>query len=305
MNRWAVAALLLFLCLGVSHAQKVQFRSTGLVSFTPASDVYLAALGNVLEADPASPEVRLRVTGQNSNYSLEVSLAPWTQGEPGTAELQARYTFSVNGRAQTTDWLPLGRTPREVLSSREKKLDIDVTYRLRVTGAESAGPYTTTVTYRVGNSTVKHDVRVLVPSALALRLGGVRATGGTAAIYFAYEGAGEVAVYLDAVERGVPLPITGSDLRQVEIFCNHPRGCAVDLSVSVSVSAANAPPASALTASDLLVGGLPADGRRFEVPLPTGGFRPLVTSEDFSLKVDGLEGPGAYTFQLLYKARFR
>ena len=293
-------ALLGFFCvlnaLSTGDAQRLRFRSSGLITFAPPSEVYLAALGEAVEPEPLSPDIRMRIT-RSRRYTFQIERSAWSADAP---ELQARYVFSNRrgGRFETT-WLSLDSPLQGTFTTDDNRTDISAVYRVQLTGREVGDTYTTTVTYRAGDSSVQHDVRVVVPATTALRVNGSFDNTQTTTINFDYSGS-QVMTYLRALENAAPLSATSSDLRTVEVFSNARGG----YSVSVDVSPISAVNASNRALSDkLYLKGQIAQGRRFSSASPTYGFQPLASPDDFSLFVDGSEGPGDYTFNVTYEAQ--
>ena len=293
-GRWAGALLILLCSLGVADAQRLRFRSSGLVTFAPTSDVYLASFGDTLEPEPSSPDIRMRVDGSR-RYTLRIEPTARSNGAP---ELQARYTLSSRrGGAAVTGWLSLDRALQGTVASPDERTEISAEYRVRLTGEEVAGSYTVSVTYRAGSASAQHSVRVVVPSATALRLDASLATVQSAALSFDYGGA-NLSAYLRAIEARTPLGATGSDFRALEVFTNSPRGYTVAVEVQQDLVQGDDQ-----VADKLYLTGQPAQGRRFRSTSPTYGFEPLISPDDFALLVDGLEEPGTYTFRLTYDAQ--
>ncbi len=288
--------LLCFLCvLGSADAQRLRFRSSGLVTFAPTAETYLASLGEITQPEPSSPNIRMRVD-RARRYTFRVEPTSRSTGAP---ELQARYTFSSrNGGTAVTNWLSLDRPLQGTITSPDNRTEISVAYRVQLTGQEVAGNYTTSVTYRAGNSPVQHDVRIAVPTATALRIDSSLVTSQTARVDFDYSGS-NVMTYLRAIETLTPLSATDSDVRTLEVFSNDPQG----YTVTVAVTQEDLSPGGELIAERLYLAGQPAQGRRFSSASPTYGFEPLLTPAEFSLLVDGLEEPGDYTFRLTYDAQ--
>ena len=289
-------AFLCFLCsLSLADAQRLRFRSSGLVTFAPTTDVYLTELGDVIEPDPSSPNIRMRVDNARQ-YLFQIDPTARPSGAP---ELQARYIFSSrNGGSASTNWISLDRPLQGTVTSPDRRTEIEVAYRVRLTGQEVAGDYTTSITYRANNSPVQHDVRVVVPEATALRIDSSLVTAQTATINFDY-GGDQLRAYLQAIETLTPLPATDSDIRTLEVFTNNPGGYTVTVGVTLDTPS----PSGSLLAEHLFIAGQPAQGRRFTNASPTYGFQPLISPNDFSLLVDGSEEPGDYLFHLTYDAQ--
>ena len=295
----AACVYLAFLCLlfslTLADAQRLRFRSSGLVTFAPTTDMYLAKLGDVIEPEPSSPNIRMRVDNARQ-YLFRVDPTARPGGAP---QLQARYVFSSrNGGSAATNWISLDRPLQGTVTSPDSRTEIEVAYRVQLTGQEVAGDYTTSITYRANNSLVQHDVRVVVPEATALRIDSSLVTAQTATINFDYSG-DQLRAYLQAIETLTPLPATDSDIRTLEVFTNNPSGYTVTVGVTLDTPS----PSGSLLAEHLYIAGQPAQGRRFSNASPTYGFQPLISPDDFSLLVDGSEEPGDYLFRLTYDAK--
>lgn len=298
-------ALLLLALLAVSSASarygQVNFISSGLVSFNVTAEAYANALAcagcNYLYPDPGPPIV-LRVRPQNPDYhyTLDTLHSGFSPANP--LNLEARYTVidhDDNGVLFRIDWRPVNQIPTALFTEPQVEdeaiVRVEVEYRLRVTGAELAGNHLASVTYRIreNNRAVAHEVRVILPSFLTLRLVGNITPGLSHTVSFDYSQA--TAAYLHAVSSGAPLSATGSSLERVEISTNHPTGFTVTVIVSETP-----------LRDRLWLLGLPAHGRRFSSSGPTNGFVTLFTASDFGLVVDGGETPGLHTFSVTYEA---
>ena len=293
-------ALLGFFCvlsaLSTGDAQRLRFRSSGLITFAPTSEAYLAALGEAVEPERSSPDIRMRIT-RSRRYTFQIERSVWSADAP---ELQARYIFTNRrgGRVET-GWLSLDSPLQGTFTTDDNRTDISAAYRVQLTGREVGGTYTTTVTYRAGDSSVQHDVRVVVPTTTALRVNGSLDNTQTVTVNFDYSGS-RVMTYLRALEDAAPLPATSSDLRTVEVFSNARGGYSVDVDVSPNnvVNESNR-----VLRDNLYLKGRTARGRRFSSTSPTYGFQPLASPDDFLLFVDGSEEPGNCTFQVTYEAQ--
>lgn len=298
-------ALLLLALLAVSTASarygEVDFISSGLVSFTITPEAYAAALAcagcNFLHPDPGQATV-LEVRRQSARhpYTLEVFHGGFSPANP--VNLEARYTVTDHddtGVLFTIDWQPVSQIPtvlfNEARVGGQNRVRVEVEYRLRVTGAELAGSYLASVTYRIreNNDAVTHNLRVTLPSFLTLRLVGQLAPGLSHTVSFDYSQA--TAAYLHAISSGIQLPVTGSSLERLEISTNHPTGYTVTVIVSESP-----------LRDRLRLFGAAAHGRRFSSSGPTNGFVTLLTASDFGLVVDGGETPGVHILTVRYEA---
>jgi hypothetical protein len=295
---------------GAAFAQdgRVAFVTSGLVSFTVTPEAFAAA-GACPACEPIAPDpgtaIVLEVTRQNPNrlYTIDVLHDGW--GPPGDLPLEARYTVtSTNGQTVflTTAWLPIDAAPTLVFTQavvqRENRVRVEVDYRMALRGDEPAGTFATRVTHRVRENgvSVAHDVRVSIPSFLSLRL--VGRTPGVASAVVAFDYADAPGVYLQAVTSGTPLAPTGHDLVRVEVATNHPSGYAVTARVEELLAPAGAPSFD----GRLWLAGAPAQGRTFVGAGPTDGFVTIATGDDYGLRVDGGEAPGAYLFSVTFEA---
>lgn len=300
-----VAALAL---LGSAQAQVGRIDPVSLVPVTfTVSDADLAAAEGcpgclVVQPDPG-PGVVFDVRRQSPRavYVLDVSLEGWTPAGGPILEVQVTVT-SVDRRTTylETPWTALSETPIALLDQTEAnqaRVRVTASYRLRLVGEETAGTYTSQVTYRIRDTTqtAVHAARVSLPTFLALRWAGAPASGG-ATLRFDY--ATDPMAYLEAVTGGAPLAPTSADFDRLEVSTNHPGG----YTVTVFVTPLDAPPGAPSLLARLTLAGAVADGRRFTSTGPTDGFVTLVTPEDFGLRVDGSEAPGAYRVELRYEA---
>ena len=307
MRRCALLLVALLAC-GAAYAQQGPGRYGNVrfshlppapVSFTVTPAAYAAALAcagcNFLHPDPGMPVV-LEVEGRSANhpYTLEVFHSGFSLVSP--LHLEARHTVRLRGTSGilfTIPWLPITEVPRQLFTQSQVTGDVLVTveYRLRVTGNEPAGTFTAGVTHRIrqNDSVATHDVRVVLPSFLTLRLVGQLAPGLSHTVSFDYSQA--TSAYLHAVSSGTPLAVTSSSFERIEISTNHPTGFTVTVIVSETP-----------LRDRLRLLGAPAHGRRLSSSGPTNGFVTLFTAGDFGLVVDGGETPGLYTFTVTYEA---
>jgi len=297
-------ALLLLALLAVSSASarygQVNFISSGLVSFNVTAEAYANALAcagcNYLYPDPGLPIVlRVRPQSPDHHYTLETLHSGFGSANP--LNLEARYTvidIDDNSVLFTIDWRPVSQIPAVLFTEPqvedETTVRVEVEYRLRITGAELAGNYLASVSYRIreNNRAVAHNVQVILPSFLTLRLVGQLAPG-PHTVSFDYSQA--TAAYLHAVSSGIPLAVTGSNLERLEISTNHPTGFTVTVIVSETP-----------LRDRLWLLGTAAHGQRFSSSGPTNGFVTLFTASDFGLVVDGGETPGLHIFTVTYEA---
>lgn len=311
--RFVLALATLVFAVSGAHAQRIDCTPTPActqdTTFTPTGAQYSAAIGGALAADVGNRDVELKTFGTDGPYNLEVRTDGWSLAAP--LRLQARYAVrekGPNAGSWTTDWLDLGVPPARILSGEAANTEVDATYRLLIEGDEPAGTFETTLTYRVWDDAggparkaqreVSHRIRVTIPTFLELRIDGDTTIDGRGTVYFDYTPPNGLA-YLDAVVDGTPLPMTGADLRRVEISTNNATGYTVD----VSVLRVSGPAGSSLGSGDLLLDGIPADGAQLVGDGPTAGFETLVTPDRYALHVDGAEVPGAYRFSIIFTAR--
>jgi hypothetical protein len=307
----ARGALALVLCAlaftGVGHAQvgRIQPIASGPVTFTVTDEDLAAAQGCpgcvVVVQDPG-PGVVFDVRRQNPNraYFVDVVLDGWTPTDGPTLEVRVDVT-STNGRTTflQTDWMPVTGVASLVFDQRQTDgptVRATATYRLRLTGDEAAGTFTTPVTYRIRGTdqTATHSARVGLPTFLELRWVGAPAWGAT----LRFEYASAPTAYVRALTDGTPLPPTSADFDRLEVSTNHPTG----YSVTVRVIPVDAPLGAPSVAPRLTLRGASAETVRFTSTGPTNGFVTLATPVDFGLVVDGGETPGAYRVELRYEA---
>ena len=286
--------------LSLGFAQRVKLQASGLVEVSPTAQAYLDALEcsscAFIAPSSISSNIKLRVLRQGKRaYSLSARHSGWVPG--GEVGLEARYTAEGNksGTYAVTEWLPISSVSETLFSGSDPRTDVTVEYRLRVTGAERAGTYETTVTYSVGSSTVSHRVRVVVPNATVLRVKGQGSASTALSVFFTYDGTDALS-YVRAVERGTLLPVTESSLRRVEVFTNSPKG----YTVTVSAEQLGGPTDNSLSANDITLLGEPAEARVFRSTDATDGFETLIRPDDLGLIVNGDEVPGSYIFTLRY-----
>ncbi|MFO8150499.1 MAG: hypothetical protein R6T93_09395 [Trueperaceae bacterium] len=310
MIRGAAMALVLAVLALVGSAQAQVARlspvSLGPVTFT-VTDADLAAAqgcpGCVVVAQDPGPAVVFDVRRQNPNrvYVLDVALDGWTPASGLTLEVQLMVT-SVDGRTTylQTGWTEVtaGATALfDQSQANQARVRVTASYRLRLDGDETAGTFTSPVTYQIRGTTqtATHATQVGLPTFLAIRWAGAPASG-SATLRFEY--AASPMTYLEAVASGNPLAPTSADFARLEVSTNHPDG----YTVTVLATSLDAPIGVASLSPRLTLAGAAADGRRFVGTGPTDGFVTLATPDDFGLIVDGGETPGAYHIELLYEA---
>ncbi|HKI59265.1 MAG TPA: hypothetical protein VKA00_08625 [Trueperaceae bacterium] len=276
------------------------------VQFAPSQAEFVAALGASLQ--PAAPAMPIQLKlhpKQGSEMSAEISRSPWTPTAPIVVEAQA----TVSGphmAAMTLEWMPLSETPRTLLVGDSGLTDLALDFRLRPDSAVPPGTYTALIRYHLWNSAQVHDgsgettitsvVTVIVPAFVVLRLDGSVA-GSLSTVHFDYSG-GNAAAYVAAISAGSPLSFTSADFRSIEVATNDPWGYSVEVSVAQSTGSRIAHP----NAGDVLITGKPAQATVLSSAHATDGFQGLLTPADFSMRVDGSEVPGSYTFRVTFHA---
>lgn len=310
MTRGGLLALVVTVLtlLGTAQAQvgRIDPVSSGPVTFTVTDDDLAAAPGCpgcvVIAPDPG-PGVVFDVRRQSKNrvYVVDIVLDGWTPTGGPTLEVRLDIT-STNGRTTylQTDWMAITEVPSAVFDLRDanrSRVRVTATYRLRLNGDETAGTFTTPVTYRIRGTTetATHTARVDLPTFLAVRWVGAPASG-SATLRFEYASA--PLAYVQAIASGSPLGPTSADFERLEVSTNHPGG----YTVTVQVVPLDGPIGAPTLAPRLTLGGVPVEGRRFVSLGPTDGFVTLATPADFGLVVDGAEAPGAYRVELRYEA---
>jgi hypothetical protein len=298
----------LALLLGNAQAQvgRIGAVSLGPVTFT-VTDADLAAAqgcpGCVVIAPDPGPGVVFDVRRQNPKqvYVLDVALDGWTPTLGPKLEVQVAVT-SIDGRTTylETGWIDIAETPTALFDqslANRAQVRVTASYRLRLTGDDTAGTFTTPVTYRIRDTTqtASHTARVDLPTFLALRWVGAPPSG-SATLSFDYAAA--PMAYVQAVTTGEPLAPTSADFDRLEVSTNHPSG----YTVTVWATPLDEPPGAPGLAPQLTLAGAPAAGRRFTATGPTEGFVTLAVPGDFGLWVDGSEAPGAYRIELRYEA---
>ncbi len=309
MNRGAAMALLAVLALaGSAQAQVARLSPVALgpVTFT-ITDADLAAAqgcpGCIVVPQDPGPGAVFDVRRQNPNrvYVLDVALDGWTPTGGPTLEVQLTVT-SVDGRTTylQTGWIEVtaGATALfDQSQANQARVRVTASYRLRLSGNETAGTYTSPVTYRIRDTTqtVSHTAQANLPTFLALRWVGAPPSG-SATLRFEY--AATPMAYVQAVTTGAPLAPTSADFDRLEVSTNHPSG----YTVTVWATLLDAPPGAPSLATRLVLAGTMAEEQRFTSTGPTDGFVTLATPDDFALRVDGSETPGAYRLELRYEA---
>lgn len=310
MKRGAILVLIAAVLALVASAQAQVARlspvSLGPVTFTVTNADLAAAQGCpgciVIAQDPG-PGVVFDVRRQNPNrvYVLDVVLDGWTPAGGPTLEVQLTVT-SVDGRTTylQTGWTEVTEGATALFDqnqANQARVRVTASYRLRLGGDETAGTFTSPVTYwiRGTTQTATHATQVGLPTFLAIRWAGTPSSG-SATLRFEY--AALPMTYLDAVGSGTPLGPTSADFARLEVSTNHPSG----YTVTVLATPLDAPIGADSVAPRLTIAGGAADGRRFVSTGPTDGFVTLATPDDFGLIVDGTETPGAYRIELTYVA---
>ena len=293
---------LCFSLVSVGFAQRVKFQSTGLVEFSPTQDglidTILCSGCNTLEPSALSADIAVRLLRQGKQpQTLSVGHDGWTPN--GELNLEARYTVTGNqsGTLLVSDWIELGSFNQNIFSARDPVTDVEVAYRLRLTGQEQAGTYETSVRYSSGSSTVSHRVRVVIPTVIALRVKGKTGSTVGSGVSFDY-GSTDALAYMQAVTSGEPLRLTSSSLGRVEVYTNSPKGYRVTLQLEFI----DGPPDGALNANDIYLFGSAATSQVIMNRAATEVFETIVLPQDFSIHIDGSEASGNYVFSVRYSA---
>ncbi|MFN2324193.1 MAG: hypothetical protein ABR510_14730, partial [Trueperaceae bacterium] len=185
----------------------------------------------VVEPDPG-PAIVFEVRRQSKKrvYIVDVVLDGWTPTGGPTLEVRLDVT-DKDGRTTylQTAWMAITEVPSAVFNqseANEPKVYVAATYRLRLSGDETAGTFTTPVTYRIRgtNETATHMARVGLPTFLALRWAGAPASS-AATLRFEY--ASTPMAYVQAISSGAPLSPTSADFDRLEVSTNHPSGYTV------------------------------------------------------------------------------
>jgi hypothetical protein len=308
MMRRSLLTLFLLSLMSLSASgltQKVQFQTSGMVTFTLTEQQYLDALTclgcNFIYPDPSSPPVVLKVLKQGAtSVTLNVRHSGWRP--VNNIELQVRYVVAPKQgqTAYQTDWIAVTELRKAIFSGTNPVTDVDAAleYRIRILGTELAGAVDTNVMYDVGTAdSISHPIRVAVPSVLALRINGTTTAGASRTVRFDYSGVKQND-YIRAVDQRTLLPITTSELTSVEVFTNHATGYTVDVAVARLLG----PTVGTLNNTKIQFNNVVAHGHRFRGNGPTNGFVTLVRAEDYRLNVDGGEEPGTYLFEVKYTA---
>ncbi len=294
--------------VGTAHAQvgRIDAVTSGPVTFTVTDDDLAAAQGCpgcVVVAPDPGPGVVFDVRRQSPNrvYVLDVVLDGWTPMGGPTLEVRLDVTSTNGGTTYfQTDWMAVSEVPSEVFdqsAANQSRVRVTATYRLRLNGDETAGTFTSPVTYRIrGTSeTATHTASVGLPTFLVLRWVGAPVSG-AATLHFDY--ASMPMAYVQAIASGTGLLPTSADFDRLEVSTNHPSG----FTVTVRIVALDAPIGAPSLAPQLTIDELAAEGRQFASTGPTDGFVTLATPSDFGLVIDGREMPGAYRVELAYEA---
>jgi hypothetical protein len=289
---------MLFFILNIGHAQRVVLIARGSPTFNPTVQAYVSALGcnlcNYLVPTRFNDKITLRLENQNAQPAT-VQVRRGAYSPITELDLEARYVLAdASGTVVgIKEWLPLSQLPETLYSGRDRDIDFAIEYRLRLTGRERAGSYETSVIYNVGTNSVNHKLRFNIPSASVLRVTGQTSSAVTVA--FDYLTVNAVA-YVRAVEKNTLLPVTASELKQVELLCNNPSGC----TVNVQLFDLSALPSTNVLNRVYLFGKV-ANGQRLQRTTATNGFEVIVRPEDLTLFVDGKEDPGEFRFAVQYQ----
>jgi hypothetical protein len=291
--RLIITFVIVLWAFSLSYGQTLSLSKKTSVSFNPNQQDYIEALlcqgcnslepfvVQGLEISATSPQALSFQVRRNSFLPT------------GELILEARYNVfdPQNNFLASTDWLEVSEQPQDLFSSSTTDFSVAVDYRLIITGEEYAGNYQTSLTYSLGSTSLRHELSVQIPSVTLLRVG-QKVASGTTSISFNYFGL-NASDYVRAIKDNTPLALTGSNLKLVEIFSNHPRGYLVTLKLFAITSPGTL---------NLRLFNKPIDGQTFQSVTPTQGFQPLLSEENFSLLVDGSEEPGDYQFTLEYNA---
>ncbi|MGL4611360.1 MAG: hypothetical protein ACRCYY_17070 [Trueperaceae bacterium] len=294
-----------FLLFTFSHAQRSTLTARGSTAFLPTANEYTDALFctgcNYLLPTRSNDKIELRLDNRSpqnaasQNVTLQVQRAAYLPN--ADLQLEARYTFvNKEGTVITAqDWSPLSQLPTTLYAGGEAELFTAIEYRLLVTGLERAGSYETSVTYRLssarGPSSVTHKLRFVIPEVARVRV--LKKPASTTTLTFDYEGVNALE-YVRAVQTKTLLPPTSSNFEAIELLCNLPKGCSVNVQV-LDVSAVGSS-----TLSRLYLFGKVAHNQRLERKT-TASTEVLLRSEDFSLFVDGSEEVGDFQFVVRYQ----
>ena len=294
--------------VGTAQAQvgRIDPVASGPVTFT-VTDADLAAAqsctGCVVVAADSGPGVVFDVRRQNPNriYYVDVVLDGWTPADGPTLEVRVDVS-STNGRTtyHRSNWVAVTEAPTVVFDQNQAnqgRVRVTAEYRLRLNGDETAGAFSSPVTFRIRGTTetATHTARVNLPTFLALRWVGTPPSG-SATLRFEY--AATPMAYVQAVTTGTPLAPTSADFDRLEVSTNHPSG----YTVIVQIVPVDGPIGAPSLEPRITLGGVAAEGRRFTSNGPTDGFVTLATPADFGLAVDGVEAPGTYRVELRYEA---
>lgn len=294
MQRAGIYLWIGILWVSLGYSQSLSFNRNSAIAFTPSQQDYTEAL-LCQECNSLEPFVmqglELLAT-QPQGFSLQVRRSAFLPNSQ--ILLEARYTVfdSQDNFLEATDWLEISEQPQVLFSGERSDVRVTIDYRLMITGEEFAGTYQVALTYSLGTATLRHDLSIRIPSVTLLRIGQKVASGSTS-ISFNYQGPDAVD-YVKAIQNNTPLSLTGSNLEAIEIFSNHPRG----YTLSLRLFAIRSP-----SPLDLRLFNKPIDGQILQSRLPTLGFQPLITEDNFSLLVNGSEEPGEYQFTLEYTAK--
>ena len=282
------AIMLLLFVSSLAVAQRLSFNSSGLVRFSPSGSD-LAANDATLLPDSTSPEISFRVQRQGAANPILVQAVRQNWTPTNNLQLEARFEGSTSPPGSfDTGWILLDDIAQTILDSNFAVANIRVSYRLRLSGSELPGVYTTSMRFWAGTSELNHDLRVTIPSFLSLRLNSTSA-GQPIFMHFDYSQERSIA-YLEAIREGHALAVSSSNLTSVELASNNPNGYSLQITASPSP-----------LAPKLRVQQLPLSDWRYLGSGATEGYIRVLQASDFSLLLDGSEAPGRYSILLTYQ----
>lgn len=286
---------LIFCLLASASAQRIKFQLSSTVIFQASQAELEDALScTVCQAiQPlAGSNITLRAQRQGSQaYDVQVR-----QVGRAAFRLEARYTLSPRqSPSYTTDWLELSELSQSIYTGTAPVTDATVEYRLFLSPEDLAGLSEINLVYSMGSSSVSHAVQLISPAVVSLRLD-TDLVGSSATVNFDYDGL-SIEDYMTAVEKGTPLAISSSELKNVSIYTNNTSGAIVTLELFVIEE-----PEGGSLLNKLFLFDVPVIDQRFGVVGPTVDFVELFLAEDFSLHLDGSEPPGQYRYIVRYNA---